>query len=148
VDAYVFEVSPKSYRVEEAHFLGRIWVDATDLQIVVTNGRMVQTTRARKRRPASALHDLARKVDGHYWFPVYTKGPEGILHSPAATVHVSGRAHPRHRQYSDYKRFGSTSTIIYNARTMLPSSNTSTPQAVETGAPRGWTVSGCEKTHW
>ena len=41
VDCYVFSVSPKAIEKGKRYFLGRIWVDATDLQIVVTNGRMV-----------------------------------------------------------------------------------------------------------
>ncbi len=61
VDCYVFEVEPKLIEKNKRYFLGRIWVDATDLQIVVTNGRMVpDDTRKGKRRPASAVHDLAR----------------------------------------------------------------------------------------
>ena len=46
VDCYVFDVSPKVIEKKKRYLLGRIWVDATDLQIVVTNGRMVQIGRA------------------------------------------------------------------------------------------------------
>jgi len=41
VDCYVFDVSPKTIEKGKRYLDGRIWVDATDLQIVVTNGRMV-----------------------------------------------------------------------------------------------------------
>ncbi|MGB6728230.1 MAG: hypothetical protein WBE74_20230, partial [Terracidiphilus sp.] len=41
LDCYVFDVSPKVIEKHKRYLDGRIWVDATDLQIVVTNGRMV-----------------------------------------------------------------------------------------------------------
>ena len=64
---------------------GRIWVDATDLQIVVTNGRMVpDDTRKNHEDLHPPFMTWRQQVDGHYWFPVYTKG-EGILHFQAET---------------------------------------------------------------
>ena len=61
-------------------------MDATDLQIVVTNGRMVPDD---TRKGSEDLHPpfmtWRQQVDGHYWFPVYTKG-EGFCTSPAATA--------------------------------------------------------------
>ena len=79
--------------------MGRIWVDATDLQIVVTNGRMVPDD---TRKGSEDLHPpfmtWRQQVDGHYWFPVYTKG-EGILHfRRRQRLHGPGHAHPRHHQ--------------------------------------------------
>jgi hypothetical protein len=63
-----------------------------------------------------------QQVDGHYWFPVYTKG-EGILHFSAGNGSIGEDVHIRDTvKYSDYKRFGSTSTIIYNGQT-VPGSN-------------------------
>ena len=41
LDCYVFDVAPKVIQKNKRYLDGRIWVDATDLQIVVTNGRMV-----------------------------------------------------------------------------------------------------------
>ncbi len=38
VDCYVFDVGPKTIVKGKRYLSGRIWVDATDLQIVVTNG--------------------------------------------------------------------------------------------------------------
>jgi hypothetical protein len=123
VDCYVFTVSPKVIEKKKRYFLGRIWVDATDLQIVVTNGRMVPDD---TRKGSEDLHPpfmtWRQQVDGHYWFPVYTKG-EGILHFSGGSGYMAQDVHIRDTvKYTDYKRFGSTSTIIYNGQT-LPNSD-------------------------
>jgi hypothetical protein len=121
VDCYVFDVSPKTIEKKKRYLLGRIWVDATDLQIVVTNGRMVPDD---TRKGSEDLHPpfmtWRQQVDGHYWFPVYTKG-EGILHFSGGSGYMAQDVHIRDTvKYSDYKRFGSTSTIIYEGQN-LPS---------------------------
>ena len=60
VDCYVFDVSPKTIVKNKRYLDGRIWVDTTDLQIVVTNGRMVpDDTRKNQRGSAPTLYDLA-----------------------------------------------------------------------------------------
>ncbi len=41
IDCYVFDASPKQILKGKRYLSGRIWVDATDLQIVVVDGRMV-----------------------------------------------------------------------------------------------------------
>jgi hypothetical protein len=54
-----------------------------------------------------------QQVDGKYWFPVYTKG-EGMLHFASGPGYPATDAHIRETiKYSNYQRFGSTSTIIY-----------------------------------
>ena len=129
VDCYVFEVSPKIIEKKKRYFLGRIWVDATDLQIVVTNGRMVPDD---TRKGSEDLHPpfmtWREQVDGHYWFPVYTKG-EGVLHFSGGNGYMSQDVHIRDTvKYSDYKKFGSTSTIIYNGQN-LPQGQQQPPTA-------------------
>jgi hypothetical protein len=117
VDCYVFDVSPKIIEKKKRYLLGRIWVDTTDLQIVVTNGRMVPDD---TRKGSEDLHPpfmtWRQQVDGHYWFPVYTKG-EGILHFAGGHGYLAQDVHMRDVvKYSDYKRFGSTTTIIYDGQ--------------------------------
>jgi hypothetical protein len=119
VDCYVLEISPKIIEKKKRYFLGRVWVDSTDLQIVVTNGRMVPDD---TRKGSEDLHPpfmtWRQQVDGHYWFPVYTKG-EGVLHFSASNGSIGEDVHIRDTvKYSDYKRFGSTSTIIYEGQTV------------------------------
>jgi hypothetical protein len=118
VDCYVFDVSPKQIEKNKRYFLGRIWVDATDLQIVVTNGRMVpDDTRKGKEDLHPPFMTWRAQVDGHYWFPVYTKG-EGILHFSGGNGFMGEDVHIRDTvKYSDYKRFGSTSKMIFAGQT-------------------------------
>lgn len=117
VDCYVFDVSPKAIEKKKRYLLGRIWVDKTDLQIVVTNGRMVPDD---TRKGSEDLHPpfmtWRQQVDGHYWFPVYTKG-EGVLHFAGGSGYLAQDVHMRDViKYSDYKRFGSTTKIIYDGQ--------------------------------
>ena len=114
VDCYVFDVSPKTIEKNKRYLDGRIWVDATDLQIVVTNGRMVpDDTRKNHEDLHPPFMTWRAQVDGHYWFPVYTKG-EGFLHFGGGYGYMAQDVHIRDTiKYSDYKRFGSTSKIFY-----------------------------------
>jgi hypothetical protein len=117
VDCYVFDVSPKTIVKGKRYLLGRIWVDVTDLQIVVTNGRMVpDDTRKNNEDLHPPFMTWRQQVDGHYWFPVYTKG-EGILHFSGGNGYMGEDVHIRDTvKYSDYKRFGSTTKIIYEGQ--------------------------------
>jgi hypothetical protein len=114
LDCYVFDVAPKIVEKKKRYFLGRVWVDATDLQIVVTNGRMIPDD---TRKNSEDLHPpfmtWRQQVDGHYWFPVYTKG-EGVLHFSGGRGYMSQDVHIRDTiKYSDYKQYGSTMKMIY-----------------------------------
>lgn len=117
IDCYVFDVNPKQIAKGKRYLSGRIWVDATDLQIVVVDGRMVPDD---TKRGQEDLHPpfmtWRQQIDGKYWFPVYTKG-EGVLHFAGGSGYMAQDVHIRDVvKYTDYKRFGSTSTIIYNGQ--------------------------------
>src|SRR5579863_6618687 len=117
VDCYVFDVSPKVIEKKKRYLLGRIWVDTTELQIVVTNGRMVPDD---TRKNSEDLHPpfmtWRQQIDGHYWFPVYTKG-EGILHFSSGHGVIGYDVHIRDTiKYTDYKQFGTTTKIIYDGQ--------------------------------
>jgi hypothetical protein len=121
IDCYVFDVGPKVIEKKHRYLLGRIWVDATDLQIVVTNGRMVPDD---TRKNSEDLHPpfmtWRQQVDGHYWFPVYTKG-EGVLHFSGGQNYMAQDVHIRDTiKYTDYKQFGSTMKIIYEGKDITP----------------------------
>jgi len=117
VKCYVFDVSPKQIEKNKRYFLGRIWVDAADLQIVVTNGRMVpDDTRKGKEDLHPPFMTWRQQIDGHYWFPVYTKG-EGTLHFSGGSGYMSQDVHIRDTiKYGEYKRFGSTIKLIYDGQ--------------------------------
>jgi hypothetical protein len=129
IDCFVFDVSPKIIEKKKRYLLGRIWVDTTDLQIVVTNGRMVPDD---TRKGSEDLHPpfmtWRQQVDGHFWFPVYTKG-EGVLHFSAQNGALSNDVHMRDViKYSDYKRFGSTTKIIYDGQDITHQDNPPDPK--------------------
>jgi len=130
LDCYVFDVTPKTIEKHKRYLDGRIWVDATDLQIVVTNGRMVpDDTRKGQEDLHPPFMTWRQQVDGHYWFPVYTKG-EGVLHFTGGRGYMSEDVHIRDIvKYTDYKRFGSTTTIIYNGQDIT---NNGQPQGGQT----------------
>ena len=117
VDCYVFDVAPKEIKKGKRYLDGRIWVDATDLQIVVTDGRMVpDDTRKGKEDLHPPFMTWRQQIDGHYWFPVYTKG-EGILHFAGGYGYMAQDVHIRDIvKYTDYKRFGSISRIIFDGK--------------------------------
>jgi len=121
VDCYVFDVTPKQIEKKKRYLSGRIWVDATDLQIVVTNGRMVpDDTRKGNEDLHTPFMTWRQQVDGHFWFPVYTKG-EGILHFAGGNGYMAQDVHLREVvKYTDYKQFGSTFKIIYNGNEVAP----------------------------
>lgn len=117
VKCYVFDVGPRQIEKNKRYFLGRIWVDATDLQIVVTNGRMVpDDTRKGREDLHPPFMTWRAQIDGHFWFPVYTKG-EGVLHFSGGTGYMGEDVHIRDTiKYGDYKRFGSTIKLIYDGQ--------------------------------
>jgi len=117
VKCYVFDVAPKQIEKNKRYFLGRIWVDATDLQIVVTNGHMVpDDTRKGREDLHPPFMTWRQQIDGQYWFPVYTKA-EGVLHFTGGNGYMSDDVHMRDTiKYTDYKRFGSTVKIIYDGQ--------------------------------
>jgi hypothetical protein len=124
VDCYVFDVSPKTIEKNKRYLDGRIWVDATDLQIVVTNGRIVPDD---TRKGHEDLHPpfmtWRQQIDGHYWFPVYTKG-EGVLHFSGGYGYMSQDVHIRDTvKYTDYKRFGTQTKIIYDGQEVKKEDN-------------------------
>jgi hypothetical protein len=117
LDCYVFDVAPKVIEKHKRYFDGRVWVDATDLQIVVTNGRMVpDDTKKGQEDLHPPFMTWRQQVDGHYWFPTYTKG-EGVLHFTGGNGYMDQDVHIRDTiKYTDYKRFGTSTTIIYNGQ--------------------------------
>ena len=115
VDCYVFDVTPKQMQKNKRYFKGRIWVDMQALEVVVTNGWMLpDDTKPGHQDLHPPFITWRQQIDGHYWFPVYSKG-EGILHFTGGNGQMAEDVHIRELiKYSDYKRFGTSTTILYN----------------------------------
>jgi hypothetical protein len=106
VECYVFDVAPKIIEKKHRYLDGRIWVDATGMQIVVTNGRRSPDgARKHSKELHPPLMTWRQQVDGHNWFPVYIKG-EGVLHFAGGSGHMAQNVHIRDIiKYTEYKKF-------------------------------------------
>ena len=113
IDTYVFDMAPKTIEKGQRYFQGRVWVDNHDMQIVKTCGRTVPQVHATSKKK-NADENLSPKfvtyreqIDGQYWFPTYTRADED-LHFRGGDIHIREVI-----KYTDYKRFGSTTKIIF-----------------------------------
>jgi hypothetical protein len=108
---YVFDVAPKKIEGKKRYFQGRIWVDDQDLQVVKTSGKTVPDIRKKNNENLFPKFTTWREqVDGRYWFPAYTMADD-TLHFKLNDVHIKEIV-----KYTDYKRFGSKTTITYEGR--------------------------------
>jgi hypothetical protein len=131
VPCYVFEVAPKVIEKNKRYFQGKIWVDADALQIVITNGKNVPDDLRKGHEDLSTPFTTYREqVDGENWFPTYTKG-DGVLHFTGGNGYMGEDVHVRQTvKYTDYKQFGSSSTIIYEGTNISnPPDGTKPPDA-------------------
>jgi hypothetical protein len=111
LQTYVFDVAPKQIEKGHRYFQGRIWVDQQDFQIVKTRGKSVPDIHKHDQENLFPEWTTYREqVDGHYWFPTYTRADD-VLHFKSGDVPIRIVV-----KYSDYKRFGSDSKIIYDGQ--------------------------------
>src|SRR5208283_4188554 len=114
IGTYVFDIAPKQIEKNKRYFQGRIWVDDQDFQIVKTYGKNVPDLGTKKRGGQENLFPnfttWRDRVDGKYWFPVYTK-VDDTLHFSTGDIHIRQVV-----KYTDYKRFGAKSKITYEGQ--------------------------------
>ena len=95
---HVFDVSPKVMpnpkKTKERFFLGRVWVDDQELQIVKTRGKGVPDSKDNK---FPYVETYREQIDGRYWFPTYSYADEELLFDNGSTLHVRMRV-----KYSDF----------------------------------------------
>ena len=122
IGTYVFDVAPKQIEKNKRYFQGRIWVDDTDFQIVKTYGKNVPDLGVKKRGGQENLFPAFTtwrdRVDGKYWFPVYTN-VDDVLHFSNGDIHIKQVV-----KYTDYKRFGSNVKITYEGQDIGKGANT------------------------
>jgi len=126
IGTYVFDVAPKQIEKNKRYFQGRIWVDDQDFQIVKTYGKNVPDLGVKKRGQENlfpAFTTWRDRVDGKYWFPVYTK-VDDVLHFSNGDIHIKQIV-----KYTDYKRFGAQSRITYEGQEISKDKATTTPPA-------------------
>jgi muconolactone delta-isomerase len=96
---YVFDVSPKVIpdpkKSKERFFIGRIWVDDQDLQIVKTKGKGVPETKINK---FPTVETYREQIDGRYWFPTYSYADEELIFEKGDALHIRMKV-----RYSDFE---------------------------------------------
>ena len=96
---YVFDVAPKVMpdpkKTKERLFMGRIWVDDQDLQIVKTRGKGVPETKQNK---FPVVETYREQIDGRYWFPTYSYADEELIFDNGDSLHIRLKV-----RYSDFE---------------------------------------------
>ncbi|MBA3357814.1 MAG: hypothetical protein H0U18_18110 [Pyrinomonadaceae bacterium] len=98
LNLYVFEVTPKVVpdpkKVKERLFIGRVWVDDLELQIVKTKGKGIPETKINK---FPTVETYREQIGGRYWFPTYTYADEELVFENGEALHVRMKV-----RYSDF----------------------------------------------
>src|SRR5437588_8591342 len=97
LDLYVFDVAPKvmpSPKSKERVFVGRIWVDDHDLQIVKAKGKAGPETKSNK---FPVVETFREQIDGKYWFPTYVYADDDLVFDNGTDVRIRMRV-----KYSDF----------------------------------------------
>ena len=100
LDLYVFDVAPKVMpdpkKTKQRLFLGRIWVDDRDLQIVKSKGKGVPEW---KNNRFPVVDTLRVNVDGKYWFPADSRSDDEIVFDNGNVVKMRVRV-----KYTNYRQ--------------------------------------------
>lgn len=98
LNLYVFDVTPKVIpdpkKSKERLFVGRVWVDDQDLQIVKTKGKGVPETKINK---FPVVETYREQFDGRHWFPTYSYADEELVFEDGEPLHVRMKV-----RYSDF----------------------------------------------
>jgi len=97
LDLFVFDVAPKVMpkKSTERMFVGRVWVDDRDLQIVKSKGKGVPETKTNK---FPIVETYREQIDGKYWFPIYAYADDDIVFDNGNDLRIRMRV-----KYTDYK---------------------------------------------
>ena len=98
LNLYVFEVTPKVVpdpkKVKERLFIGRVWVDDQELQIVKTKGKGIPETKINK---FPIVETYREQIGGRYWFPTYSYADEELIFDNGEPLHIRMKV-----RYSDF----------------------------------------------
>jgi hypothetical protein len=107
IGCYVFSVKPKKMEQGKRYFLGQIWVDDRDLQIVKSFGRGTGLQKRGSDFQYPKFETYREQIDGKYWFPTYTIAND-VLQFKEESVRIKETV-----RYEDYKQFKAESTIRF-----------------------------------
>jgi len=108
VDCYAIQVRPRQILQGQRLFDGMLWVSKSDYSIIRSEGEAVPQIRTLKNENLFPhFTTLRQKVDGGFWFPVTTYGDDTLyFRNGPQRIRLVIR-------YSDYKKFGADSKIIF-----------------------------------
>jgi hypothetical protein len=106
VGTYVFDIAPLKMEKGQRYFQGRVWVEDKDLQIVKTHGKATCLLKKREDQAFPTFETFRENIEGHYWFPTYTRADDYLRFKTGQAVHIRLSV-----RYQNYKRFGSTIKI-------------------------------------
>src|SRR5688572_32410017 len=98
LDLYVFDVAPKvtpdPKKTKERFFIGRIWVDDNDLQIVKSKGKAIPETKINK---FPVVESYREQIDGKYSFPTYAYADDDLIFDNGTSYRLRMQV-----KYTDY----------------------------------------------
>ena len=137
LDLYVFDVAPKvtpdAKKTKERFFLGRIWVDDHDFQIVKTKGKGIPETKSNK---FPIVETYREQIDGKYWFPTYTYADDDLVFDNGTDLRIRMRV-----KYTDYV-VGHGKVTITELEEVKPGSIQNETKSDNRARPRGPVESG------
>lgn len=99
LDLYVFDVAPRIMpdpkKTKERFFIGRVWVDDHDLQIVKSKGKGIPETKDNK---FPVVDTYREQIDGKYWFPTYAYADDDLIFDNGTSRRLRLQI-----KYTDYK---------------------------------------------
>ncbi len=121
LNLYIFDVQPKvmpdKKKTKERLFLGRVWVDNQDLQIVKTKGKGVPEDKNNK---YPVVETYREHIDGKYWFPTYSYADEELVFDNGNTLHVRLKV-----RYTDFAPARATLKVTEIGEDETPSTSSS-----------------------
>ena len=134
LNLYVFDVTPKIIpdpkKTKERLFLGRVWVEDHDLQIVKSRGKGVPETKTNKYPNVETYRE---EIDGRYWFPTYSYADEELIFDSGEALHIRMKV-----RYSDFVLPHTTVTITEAdapGATPTPTPNPTAPSPTRPNTP-------------
>jgi hypothetical protein len=125
LNLYVFEITPKVVpdpkKIKERLFVGRVWVDDQELQIVKTKGKGIPETKINK---FPVVETYREQIGSRYWFPTYTYADEELIFDSGETLHIRMKV-----RYSDFAPARADVKVIEVDGSELPTQDVKPPPA-------------------
>ncbi len=129
LNLYIFDVAPKvtpdPKKIKERLFIGRVWVDDQDIQIVKTKGKGIPETKNNK---FPIVETYREHIDGKYWFPTYSYADEELIFENGGSLHIRMKV-----RYTDFAPARATLKVTEVGENEVPDGAGSGVKPVEAG---------------